>query len=106
VSSLAAVEKVRATDPAVLESVDVAAGLSLGEYTALTFAGEEGGGRGGLGRRQRPGSVLPAPASAGLTAGATGPHLRRAGDRAALEALRHIRCSNPKPFETGTAPFV
>ncbi|KIY94113.1 hypothetical protein MNEG_13850 [Monoraphidium neglectum] len=40
VASLAAVEKVRATDPAVLDAVDVAAGLSLGEYTALTFAGE------------------------------------------------------------------
>ncbi|KAI8474452.1 MAG: acyl transferase/acyl hydrolase/lysophospholipase [Monoraphidium minutum] len=39
VASLAALEKIRATEPAVLESVDVAAGLSLGEYTALTFAG-------------------------------------------------------------------
>ena len=40
VASLAAVEKVRAEQGgAALEAVDVAAGLSLGEYTALTFAG-------------------------------------------------------------------
>jgi len=38
--SLAAVEKVRAAQgQAALDAVDVAAGLSLGEYTALTFAG-------------------------------------------------------------------
>jgi [acyl-carrier-protein] S-malonyltransferase len=40
VASLAAVEKVRAElGQAALDAVDVAAGLSLGEYTALTFAG-------------------------------------------------------------------
>eukprot|EP00879_Flechtneria_rotunda_P003738 GHRR01003976.1.p1 GENE.GHRR01003976.1~~GHRR01003976.1.p1 ORF type:complete len:351 (+),score=140.96 GHRR01003976.1:61-1113(+) len=40
VASLAAVEKLRATEgQALLDSVDVAAGLSLGEYTALAFAG-------------------------------------------------------------------
>lgn len=51
VASLAAVEKLRATEgAALLDSVDVTCGLSLGEYTALAFAGE-GGGRafGGLG---------------------------------------------------------
>eukprot|EP00882_Tetradesmus_deserticola_P000246 GHRQ01000273.1.p1 GENE.GHRQ01000273.1~~GHRQ01000273.1.p1 ORF type:complete len:350 (+),score=185.49 GHRQ01000273.1:91-1140(+) len=40
VASLAAVEKLRATEgQALLDGVDVAAGLSLGEYTALAFAG-------------------------------------------------------------------
>eukprot|EP00798_Chlamydomonas_sp_ICE-L_P016179 gene16179-22339_t len=39
VCSMAAIEKLRVDDPAALESVDVAAGLSLGEYTALCFAG-------------------------------------------------------------------
>mmetsp|Transcript_23511 Transcript_23511/g.39397 ORF Transcript_23511/g.39397 Transcript_23511/m.39397 type:complete len:394 (-) Transcript_23511:107-1288(-) len=41
VSSLAAVEVLRAQEggQAILDSVDVAAGLSLGEYTALAFAG-------------------------------------------------------------------
>jgi [acyl-carrier-protein] S-malonyltransferase len=40
VASLAAVEKIRATEgQSVLDAVDVAAGLSLGEYTALAFAG-------------------------------------------------------------------
>lgn len=40
VASLAAVEKLRATEgQALLDSVDVACGLSLGEYTALAFAG-------------------------------------------------------------------
>ena len=39
VTSLAALELVRAEHPAVLESCSAAAGLSLGEYTALTFAG-------------------------------------------------------------------
>lgn len=39
-ASLAAVEKLKATEgAALLDSVDVAAGLSLGEYTALAFAG-------------------------------------------------------------------
>jgi [acyl-carrier-protein] S-malonyltransferase len=38
---MAAVEKLRATEggQAIIDSVDVAAGLSLGEYTALAFAG-------------------------------------------------------------------
>jgi [acyl-carrier-protein] S-malonyltransferase len=39
VCSLAAVEKVRVEQPALLDEVVAAAGLSLGEYTALVFAG-------------------------------------------------------------------
>lgn len=39
VTSLAALESLRATRPAVVESCKAAAGLSLGEYTALVFAG-------------------------------------------------------------------
>jgi [acyl-carrier-protein] S-malonyltransferase len=39
VCSLAAVEKARAEQPALLDEVVAAAGLSLGEYTALVFAG-------------------------------------------------------------------
>ncbi|GBF89603.1 hypothetical protein Rsub_02321 [Raphidocelis subcapitata] len=40
VASLAAIEKIRATEgQAVLDAVDVTCGLSLGEYTALAFAG-------------------------------------------------------------------
>lgn len=39
VTSLAALEMLRADSPAVVESCDMAAGLSLGEYTALVFAG-------------------------------------------------------------------
>jgi [acyl-carrier-protein] S-malonyltransferase len=40
VASLAAVEKFKADNGAdALGAIDVAAGLSLGEYTALTFAG-------------------------------------------------------------------
>lgn len=39
VSSLAALEMLRAESPAVIEECTIAAGLSLGEYTALTFAG-------------------------------------------------------------------
>lgn len=38
VAGLAAVEKLRAEDPAAIESCAAAAGLSLGEYTALVFA--------------------------------------------------------------------
>lgn len=38
VASLAAVEKLRAEDPAALGTCAFAAGLSLGEYTALVFA--------------------------------------------------------------------
>jgi [acyl-carrier-protein] S-malonyltransferase len=42
VASLAAVEKLRATEgQALLDSIDVTCGLSLGEYTALAFAGNE-----------------------------------------------------------------
>lgn len=40
VASLAAIEKIRAAEgQAVIDAVDVTCGLSLGEYTALTFAG-------------------------------------------------------------------
>ena len=40
VTSLAAVEKLRATEgQGAIDAIDVAAGLSLGEYTALVFAG-------------------------------------------------------------------
>ena len=38
-AGLAAVEKLRAQDPAAVEGCSVAAGLSLGEYCALVFAG-------------------------------------------------------------------
>jgi [acyl-carrier-protein] S-malonyltransferase len=39
VASLAALESLRASDPSAEASCTAAAGLSLGEYTALTFAG-------------------------------------------------------------------
>jgi [acyl-carrier-protein] S-malonyltransferase len=39
VGSLAALEVLRATEPAVLDACVATAGLSLGEYTALVFAG-------------------------------------------------------------------
>jgi [acyl-carrier-protein] S-malonyltransferase len=39
VCSLAAVEKVRVEQPAIVDEVAIVAGLSLGEYTALVFAG-------------------------------------------------------------------
>jgi [acyl-carrier-protein] S-malonyltransferase len=39
VAGLAAVERLRATDAAAVEGCAAAAGLSLGEYTALVFAG-------------------------------------------------------------------
>jgi [acyl-carrier-protein] S-malonyltransferase len=39
VCSLAAVEKIRAEQPTLLDEATIAAGLSLGEYTALVFAG-------------------------------------------------------------------
>ena len=39
VTSLAALEVLRGRDPAPLEAATVTAGLSLGEYTALVFAG-------------------------------------------------------------------
>ena len=39
VASLAALESLRQTEPAALDSCSATAGLSLGEYTALVFAG-------------------------------------------------------------------
>jgi [acyl-carrier-protein] S-malonyltransferase len=39
VASLAALEQLKATEPDALQSVVATAGLSLGEYTALAFAG-------------------------------------------------------------------
>lgn len=39
VTSLAALEKLKAESPEVIEQCEMAAGLSLGEYTALVFAG-------------------------------------------------------------------
>jgi [acyl-carrier-protein] S-malonyltransferase len=39
VTSLAALEMLRAENPSVIEECSLAAGLSLGEYTALVFAG-------------------------------------------------------------------
>jgi [acyl-carrier-protein] S-malonyltransferase len=39
VASLAALEQLRASEPAAVEGCSAAAGLSLGEYTALVFAG-------------------------------------------------------------------
>ncbi len=39
VASLAALELLKSNDAALLETVEAVAGLSLGEYTALTFAG-------------------------------------------------------------------
>jgi [acyl-carrier-protein] S-malonyltransferase len=42
VASLAALESLKASDPAAVEACGAVAGLSLGEYTALTFAGALG----------------------------------------------------------------
>jgi [acyl-carrier-protein] S-malonyltransferase len=42
VTSLAALELLRARDPGLLEAAPLTAGLSLGEYTALVFAGALG----------------------------------------------------------------
>jgi [acyl-carrier-protein] S-malonyltransferase len=39
VAGLAAVERLRQDDPAAVNKASAAAGLSLGEYTALVFAG-------------------------------------------------------------------
>ena len=39
VAGLAAVEKLRAESPGSVDGCSAAAGLSLGEYTALVFAG-------------------------------------------------------------------
>lgn len=63
VTSLAALEKLRADSPDVVLSCEMAAGLSLGEYTALVFAGvmtfEEG-----LRLVQRRGAAMQAAADA------------------------------------------
>ena len=63
VAGLAAVERLRADNPAAVESCSATAGLSLGEYTALVFGGalsfEDGlkvrdiSGEGGGGGRNR-----------------------------------------------------
>lgn len=39
-AGLAAVERLRAENPAAVDGASATAGLSLGEYTALVFAGE------------------------------------------------------------------
>src|SRR5436190_19374949 len=39
VASLAAMESLKVSDPAAVAACDATAGLSLGEYTALVFAG-------------------------------------------------------------------
>lgn len=39
VAGLAAIEQLKGDDPSLLDGVEAAAGLSLGEYTALAFAG-------------------------------------------------------------------
>ena len=39
VASMAALERLRAEDPAAVGACSVAMGLSLGEYSALCFAG-------------------------------------------------------------------
>ena len=39
VAGLAAVEKLRAENPSAVDAASAVAGLSLGEYTALVFAG-------------------------------------------------------------------
>src|SRR6266404_8810522 len=39
VASLAALESLRISDPAIVSACSATAGLSLGEYTALVFAG-------------------------------------------------------------------
>src|SRR5262249_60465295 len=42
VASLAALEQLKQTEPGLIDECVAAAGLSLGEYTALTFAGALG----------------------------------------------------------------
>ena len=51
VASLAALEQLKGTNPALLDEVTCCAGLSLGEYTALTFAGALAFADGNQGRR-------------------------------------------------------
>jgi [acyl-carrier-protein] S-malonyltransferase len=63
VASLAALESLRATDAAIIEQCSAAAGLSLGEYTALVFAGALGFGD-GLRVVQRRGEAMQAAADA------------------------------------------
>ncbi len=63
VCSLAALESLRAGDPAAVESCRGAAGLSLGEYTALAFAGALSF-RDGLKLVQRRGEAMQAAADA------------------------------------------
>lgn len=63
VCSLAALESLRASDPAAVDSCRAAAGLSLGEYTALCFAGAIDF-RDGLGLVQRRGEAMQAAADA------------------------------------------
>jgi [acyl-carrier-protein] S-malonyltransferase len=63
VTSLAALESLRAADPAAADACAAAAGLSLGEYTALTFAGALSF-RDGLRVVQRRGEAMQAAADA------------------------------------------
>jgi [acyl-carrier-protein] S-malonyltransferase len=63
VASMAALESLSATEPAVINEVKAAAGLSLGEYTALTFAGALGF-RDGLRVVQRRGEAMQAASDA------------------------------------------
>lgn len=63
VASLAALESLRASEPVVVESCTGAAGLSLGEYTALVFAGALNF-RDGLRVVQRRGEAMQAAADA------------------------------------------
>jgi [acyl-carrier-protein] S-malonyltransferase len=63
VASLAALESLRQTDPAAVAGVGAAAGLSLGEYTALVFAGALSF-RDGLGVVRRRGEAMQAASDA------------------------------------------
>ena len=75
VASLAALESLKASDPAVVAALPGAAGLSLGEYTALVFAGA-------MDFAVRPGGgPPPRPGDAGRVAGHPQRHDQRAGPR-------------------------
>ncbi len=63
VASLAALEAARATDPALLDNCIATAGLSLGEYTALVYAGSLSF-RDGLKLVQKRGQAMQAAANA------------------------------------------
>src|SRR4029077_5124822 len=63
VTSLAALESLRAKDPSVIDQCSAVAGLSLGEYTALVFAGALSF-RDGLRVVQRRGEAMQAAADA------------------------------------------